>query len=94
MPLARRLPKRGFYNRFSKEVAIVNVSMLNRFSDGDRVDAAALLESGLIRGKFDLVKVLGVGELERSLTVVVDKVSKSAQAKIEAAGGSVEVTGG
>lgn len=91
MPLTRRLPKRGFTNIFGKEYAIVNVSALNVFEDGAVVDANALIEKGLIKKTLDGVKVLGGGELQKKLTVTVDKVTESAKEKIEAIGGKVEV---
>ena len=91
MPLTRRLPKRGFTNIFAKEYATVNVSALNVFEDGAVVDANALIEKGLIKKTLDGVKVLGGGELEKKLTVSVDKVTDSAKEKIEAIGGKVEV---
>ena len=90
MPLQRRLPKRGFNNIFRKEYALVKVQDLEVFDTGSRVDHDALVQAGLIRKKTTLVKVLANGELSKSLTVVVDKVSKGAQKKIEAAGGTVE----
>ncbi len=91
MPLIRRLPKRGFNNTaFKTKFAIVNVSDLNSFEDGATINEAVLLEKGLIRRPYDSVKVLGNGELQRKLTVSVDKVSASAQEKIQQAGGSVE----
>ena len=91
MPLTRRLPKRGFTNIFGKEYAIVNVSALNAFEDGAVVNAAALMEKGLIKKELDGVKILGGGELQKKLTVSVDKVTDSAKEKIEAIGGKVEV---
>ena len=91
MPLTRRLPKRGFTNIFGKEYATVNVSALNVFEDDAVVDTNALLEKGLIKKVLDGVKVLGGGELQKKLTVSVDKVTDSAKEKIEAAGGKVEV---
>ncbi len=91
MPLTRRLPKRGFTNIFAKEYAIVNVSALNAFEDGAVVTTEALLEKGLIKKALDGVKVLGGGELQKKLTVSVDKVTDSAKEKIEAIGGKVEV---
>ena len=91
MPLTRRIPKRGFTNIFGKEYAIVNVSALNVFEDGAVVDANALIEKGLIKKTLDGVKVLGGGELQKKLTVSVDKVTDSAKEKIEAIGGKVEV---
>ncbi|MDX1775331.1 MAG: 50S ribosomal protein L15 [Desulfobulbales bacterium] len=90
MPLQRRLPKRGFNNIFRKEYAIVKIQDLEVFDTGSRVDRDALVEAGLIRKKTDPVKLLANGELSKSLTVAVDKVSKSARIKIEAAGGTVE----
>ena len=91
MPLTRRIPKRGFTNIFAKEYAIVNVSALNAFEDGETVTAQALIEKGLIKKAMDGVKVLGGGELQKKLTVSVDKVTNSAKEKIEAIGGKVEV---
>ena len=91
-PLAMRLPKLpGFTNHSRVEYAPVNVSRLDAiFADGDVVDGASLVEKGVIKAEFIPVKVLGDGELTKSLTVRVDKVSASAIAKIEAAGGKVE----
>lgn len=91
MPLARRLPKIGFHNLFAFTVAEVNVRDLARFDDGARVDAEALRAEGLIKGKFDVVKVLGNGTLDKKLTLVVHRASKGAREKIEAAGGSIEI---
>ena len=91
MPLTRRLPKRGFNNIFGKEYAIVNVSALNVFEDGTVITNEALIEAGLIKKELDGVKVLGGGELTKTLTVSVDKVTESAKQKIEAIGGKVEV---
>lgn len=91
MPLQRRLPKRGFVNVFRKEWAVVNVKELNRFPAGSVVDAEALRREGLIKGSADGVKLLGDGEVNRKLTVKVDKASRSAVEKVAAAGGSVEV---
>ncbi len=92
MPLARRLPKRGFSNyRFKKEYAIVNVGELNAFEENTVVTPELLLEYGFIRKVMAGVKVLGEGELEKALTVKVNKVSKSAEEKIIAHGGKVEV---
>jgi large subunit ribosomal protein L15 len=90
MPLQRRLPKRGFTNIFKKEFAIVNIQDLERFAAGARVDRATLIEQGLVHKRDILVKVLGKGELTKSLTVVVDKISDGARKKIEAASGTVE----
>ena len=91
MPLTRRIPKRGFTNIFGKEYAIVNVSALNCFEDGTVITNEALIEAGLIKKPMDGVKVLGGGELTKKLTVNVDKVTESANQKIEAIGGKVEV---
>jgi large subunit ribosomal protein L15 len=91
MPLQRRLPKRGFVNIFRKEWAVVNVKDLNRFPAGSVVDADALRKEGLIKGTADGVKLLGDGEINRKLTVKVDKASRSAVEKVAAAGGTVEV---
>ena len=92
MPLQRRLPKRGFNNIFATEYAIVNVSDLEkRFEAGATVDAESLIACGLIKKTLDGIKVLGKGEITKALTVKAAKVSETAKAKIEAAGGSVEV---
>ena len=90
MPLQRRLPKRGFNNIFRKEYAIVQVQALETLEAGSRVDRKALIQAGLIDKRATLVKVLANGELTKSLTVAVDKVSEGARKKIEAAGGTVE----
>jgi large subunit ribosomal protein L15 len=90
MPLQRRLPKRGFNNIFRKEYALVQVRDLESFESGSRIDREALLKAGLIEKSATLVKVLANGELSKSLTVLVDKVSQGARKKIEAAGGTVE----
>ena len=93
MPLYRRLPKRGFNNPFGKDYETVNLSKLGGLSAGAEVTAQSLKDAGIISriGKSG-VKVLGGGDLAVALTVKVAKVSKSAQAKIEAAGGTVEIT--
>jgi large subunit ribosomal protein L15 len=91
MPLARRIPKKGFKNIFRKEMIIVNLDQLNRFSGEAPVDAAALLAGGVIRKIGDGVKVLAKGTIERALTVRVNAISQTAKEKIEAAGGKVEV---
>jgi large subunit ribosomal protein L15 len=90
MPLQRRLPKRGFNNIFRKEYAIVQVKSLESFEAGSRVDRETLIQAGLVERRATLVKVLANGELTKSLTVVVDKVSEGARKKIEAAGGKLE----
>ena len=91
MPLQRRLPKRGFNNIFATEYAVVNVDKLNVFENGAVVDANALVEAGLVKKTLDGIKILGNGELKRKLTVKAAAFSKSAQEKIEAAGGKAEV---
>ncbi len=92
MPLQRRLPKRGFNNIFRTEYAVVNLSSLEeRFENGAVVDAESLKACGLIKKELDGVKVLGKGEITKALTVKVAAISKSAKAKIEAAGGKAEV---
>ena len=91
MPLARRVPKRGFNNIFAKPLEAVNVSALERFEDGAVVDAAALLANGVISKCRYGVKILGEGELTRKLTVQAAAFSATAKEKIEAAGGKAEV---
>ncbi|KAA3608217.1 MAG: 50S ribosomal protein L15 [Planctomycetota bacterium] len=91
MPLYRKVPRRGFTNaRFKKHFTLINVGELNDFEDGAVVDLEAVLANHLSRKTGDLLKVLGQGELERKLTIRAHKFSASAQAKIEAAGGTVE----
>jgi len=90
-PLIQRIPKRGFHNKWSKEIAEVNVSALNKFENGATVNAQALKEAGIINSIKDGVKILGKGNLEKSLTVQVKAFSKSAAEKIAAAGGKAEV---
>jgi len=90
MPLQRRLPKRGFNNIFKKQYAIVNLRDLARFEAGSKVDRQALLDAGLIGAKDTSVKLLGNGEIDKALTIAVDKVSRSARQKIEAASGAIE----
>ena len=92
LPLYRKLPKRGFNNfRFGKKYAVINVQSLNKFNDGEVVDCAALLASGVINAIYDGVKVLGEGELTKKLTVKAAVFSASAKEKIEAVGGKTEV---
>ncbi len=91
MPLYRRLPKRGFTNIFAKQIVEVNVERLNIFENGTEVTEALLKERGVVSKTLDGVKILGNGEQTKSLTVKVSRFSKSAQEKIEAAGGKVEV---
>ena len=92
MPLVRRIPKRGFNNYFKKQYSIVNVCDLEKFNDGDVIDAAVLLGEGVL-SKVEAygVKVLGKGELTKKLTVRANKFTKSAAEAIEKAGGKVEV---
>lgn len=89
MPIQRRLPKRGFTNIFRKEYAIVNVRDLQKMRSGSKVTRESLLKHGLIKDSDTKVKILGDGELTKKFSVDVDKISKSAQEKIESAGGSV-----
>ncbi len=92
MPLARRLPKRGFTNIFAKEYTIVNIGRLNELEDGSVVDAASLKQAGIIsKIEKDGLKVLGRGELTKRLNVKAAKFSETAQKAIEAAGGTAEV---
>ncbi len=91
MPLYRRLPKRGFKNIFAKQFAEVNISMLNRFDDGATVDPVALVEIGILKNVLDGVRILGDGELTKKLTVKANGFTKTAESKITAAGGKVEV---
>ena len=91
LPLYRKLPKRGFYNKFGKKYAIVNIEALNRFEDGAVIDAATLCEAGLVSSINDGVKILGNGELTKKLTVKAAVFSNAAKEKIEAAGGKTEV---
>ena len=91
MPLARRIPKRGFHNIFASEYAIVNVSDLNKFTDGTEVTTELLIASGLVKKVCDGVKILGNGELTAKLNVKAAKFSQSAIEKIEKAGGKAEV---
>ena len=91
MPLYRRLPKRGFTNIFAKEYTEVNIAQLNKLEAGTVVTAESLKEAGIISKICDGIKVLGTGELDKSLTVQAKKFTKSAVAKIEAAGGKAEV---
>ena len=91
MPLARRIPKRGFNNIFATPYVAINVAALNRFEDGAVVNTEALLNAGIINKAPYGVKILGNGKIEKKLTVQVAAFSESAKAKIEAAGGKAEV---
>ena len=91
MPLARRIPKRGFNNIFAKPLTAVNVALLNSFEDGAVVDAAAIIEAGIVSACPNGLKVLGTGDLTKKLTVKAAAFSESAKEKIEQAGGKAEV---
>ena len=91
MPLKRRLPKRGFNNPFKKKFALLNVKDLERFEGNAVIDPETLLKQGLIKKLYDGVKILGKGELTKPLTVKVNHISAQAKAKIEKAGGKIEV---
>ncbi|MBR3007467.1 MAG: 50S ribosomal protein L15 [Stomatobaculum sp.] len=91
MPLYRRLPKRGFKNRNTKNIIAFNIHELERFEDGAVVTVESLVEKGIIGDVCDGVKALGGGELTKKLTVKLNAFSESAKAKIEAAGGTCEV---
>jgi large subunit ribosomal protein L15 len=90
LPLYRKLPKRGFKNRFAVNYSVVNVAALNRFEDGAVVDVEALKAAKLVRKELDGVKILGNGELTKKLTVKATVFSATAKEKIEAAGGKTE----
>jgi large subunit ribosomal protein L15 len=91
MPLARRLPKRGFHNPFRAEYHVINLRSLERFAAGSVIDANSLREAGLVRGQEKRIKILADGELTKALTVKAQAFSKQAREKITALGGSVEV---
>ena len=91
MPMQRRIPKRGFNNIFAKEIVSINVGTLNKFEDGASVDAAALIEAGILKKDCDGVKILSNGTLTKKLTVKATAFSAAAKEKIEAAGGKAEV---
>ena len=91
MPLYRRLPKRGFTNRNSKEIVAINLSALERFENDSVVSIETLIAAGVVKNPKDGVKVLGCGELTKKLTVQANAFSASAAAKIEALGGKAEV---
>jgi large subunit ribosomal protein L15 len=92
-PIQRRLPKRGFTNPFPTRTAEVNVGDLEAFSAGANVDEKALISHGLIRGRFDRIKILGSGELTKAVTVSAHAFSKAAAEKIQKAGGKVVLVG-
>ncbi len=91
MPLYRRIPKRGFHNINTKTIIAINVSELERFEADSVVTIDTLKEAGLVKNRFDGVKIIGDGEISKALTVQVNAFSKGAVAKIEAAGGKAEV---
>ncbi len=91
MPLQRRLPKRGFTNIFKKNYALINIRDLKRFNSNSDLDIEALKSSGLVKKVKDGVKLLGNGEISYPVTIKVNKVSKTAREKIEAAGGKIEI---
>ncbi len=91
MPLHRRLPKRGFTNFSRKKISIVNLTALDRFDAGTIVDVTVLREAGLVKGKIDGVKILGTGDITKSLSFKNCLVSKIAREKIESAGGNIEI---
>ena len=91
MPLYRRLPKRGFTNRNTKDIVSINITELNRFEDGTVVTIETLVENGVIKNPKDGVKILGNGELTKKLTVKANAFSASAAEKIQALGGNTEV---
>ena len=91
MPLYRRIPKRGFTNRNSKDIVSINLSVLEVFEDGATVDVDALIERGIVKNPRDGVKILGGGEFTKRLVVKVNAFSASAKEKIEALGGKAEV---
>ena len=91
MPLYRRIPKRGFTNRNTKEIVGINVSALDRFNDGAEVTVETLIESGIVKNPRDGVKILGYGEITKKLNVKANAFSEGAKQKIEALGGTCEV---
>ncbi|KMY65802.1 50S ribosomal protein L15 [Desulfocarbo indianensis] len=92
MPLQRRLPKRGFTNIFALKVAEVNLRDLERcFETGSVVDERALVDAGVINGRYDVIKLLAKGDLSKALTVKVNRASQNAKVKVEAVGGSLEL---
>lgn len=95
MPLVRRIPKRGFNNRWAESVAIINLGLLEKhFQSGEEVSPKSLKEKGIVKGHYDLLKVLGNGELTKNLKVLAHRFSRSASEKIEKAGGQTVVLPG
>lgn len=91
MPLQRRVPKRGFNNIFAKKIVAVNLNALNKFEDGQEIDAKALIQKGIIKKEYDGVKILSNGNLSKKLIVKASAFSELAKQKIEEAGGKAEV---
>jgi len=95
MPLVRRVPKRGFNNRWAESVAIVNLASLEKhFESGEEVSPETICDKGLVKGDYDVLKVLGCGELSKPLKIVAHRFSRSATEKIEKAGGQAVVLPG
>ncbi len=90
MPLYRRLPKRGFFNIFKTKIAVLNIKDLDRFEDGTTIDTDTLRDAGMVKGSFDSVKILGIGEIKKKFVFKNILISKTAKEKIETAGGSIE----
>ncbi len=90
MPIYRRLPKRGFTNIFKKQVDVINIDRLELFENDDEIDMVLLKEKGLVRKNSKVIKLLGNGELTKKLTIKLNSISKSAQEKVQKAGGSFE----
>ena len=90
MPIYRRLPKRGFFNIFKTNNAVLNVQDLDRFEDGAAIDIDVLREAGIVKGRVDGVKILGMGETTKKFSLKNILVSKTAKEKIESAGGNIE----
>ena len=91
MPMSRRIPKRGFTNFTRSVFAPVNLSALDAFEDGSEVTAEVLKKSGLVKGRWDGIKILGTGEISKKLSIKASAFSATAKEKIEAAGGTCEV---
>ena len=89
MPIYRRLPKRGFFNIFKTNNAVLNVKDLDRFEDGTKIDIDVLRDAGMVKGRVDGVKILGLGEITKKFSLKNILVSKTAKEKIESAGGSI-----
>jgi len=90
MPIYRRLPKRGFFNIFKTNNAILNITDLDRFEDGATIDIDSLRDAGMVKGRVDGVKILGMGEITKKFLLKNILVSKTAKEKIESTGGSIE----